>query len=40
MIQVVDIQPGMAIESLQATLAVKRRLACDEMVKYWHHVQI
>ncbi|KAK8946211.1 hypothetical protein KSP40_PGU020465 [Platanthera guangdongensis] len=30
----VDIQLGMAIESPKATLAVKRRLAC-EMVKYW-----
>ncbi|XP_065868638.1 uncharacterized protein [Euphorbia lathyris] len=33
--QVVDVQLGMAIESVKATLAVKRRLAC-EMVKYWH----
>ncbi|XP_043808007.1 uncharacterized protein LOC110609292 isoform X2 [Manihot esculenta] len=32
--QVVDIQLGMAIDSAKATLAVKRRLAC-EMVKYW-----
>ncbi|TQD94206.1 hypothetical protein C1H46_020158 [Malus baccata] len=30
----VDIQLGMAIDSTKATLAVKRRLAC-EMVKYW-----
>ncbi|CAK7338657.1 unnamed protein product [Dovyalis caffra] len=30
----VDIQLGMAIDSAKATLAVKRRLAC-EMVKYW-----
>lgn len=33
--QVYDIQLGMAIDSAKATLAVKRRLAC-EMVKYWH----
>uniref|UniRef100_A0A803P464 BRO1 domain-containing protein n=1 Tax=Cannabis sativa TaxID=3483 RepID=A0A803P464_CANSA len=32
--QGVDIQLGMAIDSTKATLAVKRRLAC-EMVKYW-----
>ncbi|KAJ4974261.1 hypothetical protein NE237_007435 [Protea cynaroides] len=32
--QSVDIQLGMAIDSTKATLAVKRRLAC-EMVKYW-----
>ncbi|KAI3863530.1 hypothetical protein MKW92_003212, partial [Papaver armeniacum] len=31
----VDIQLGMAIDCTKATLAVKRRLAC-EMVKYWH----
>ena len=37
MMQVVDIQLGMAIDSIQATMAVKRRLAC-EMVKYWHQV--
>uniref|UniRef100_A0A2N9GDW9 BRO1 domain-containing protein n=1 Tax=Fagus sylvatica TaxID=28930 RepID=A0A2N9GDW9_FAGSY len=36
--QVVDIQLGMAIESIQATLAVKRRLAC-ELLKYWHQAQ-
>eukprot|EP00268_Persea_americana_P055407 TRINITY_DN643_c0_g1_i10.p1 TRINITY_DN643_c0_g1~~TRINITY_DN643_c0_g1_i10.p1 ORF type:complete len:422 (+),score=93.02 TRINITY_DN643_c0_g1_i10:518-1783(+) len=30
-----DIHLGMAIDSAKATLAVKRRLAC-EMVKYWH----
>ncbi|WCJ38968.1 Endosomal targeting BRO1-like domain-containing protein [Euphorbia peplus] len=36
--QVVDVQLGMAIESVKATLAVKRRLAC-EMVKYWHQAQ-
>lgn len=36
--QVVDIQLGMAIESPKATLAVKRRLAC-EMVKYWLQAQ-
>lgn len=33
--QSVDIQLGMAIDCTKATLAVKRRLAC-EMVKYWH----
>lgn len=33
--QGVDIQLGMAIDSPKATLAVKRRLAC-EMVKCWH----
>uniref|UniRef100_A0A7N0TFV9 BRO1 domain-containing protein n=1 Tax=Kalanchoe fedtschenkoi TaxID=63787 RepID=A0A7N0TFV9_KALFE len=32
--QAVDIQLGIAIDSAKATLAVKRRLAC-EMVKYW-----
>lgn len=37
MIQGVDIQLGMAIDSAKATLAVKRRLAC-EMVKYWQQV--
>ncbi|XP_048226650.1 uncharacterized protein LOC8262211 isoform X3 [Ricinus communis] len=36
--QVVDIQLGMAIDSAKATLAVKRRLAC-EMVKYWQQAQ-
>ncbi|XP_072956230.1 uncharacterized protein [Typha angustifolia] len=36
--QCVDIQLGMAIDSPKATLAVKRRLAC-EMVKYWHQAQ-
>ncbi|KAK9266655.1 hypothetical protein L1049_001601 [Liquidambar formosana] len=36
--QVVDIQLGMAIDSTKATLAVKRRLAC-EMVKYWQQAQ-
>ncbi|KAK1304138.1 hypothetical protein QJS10_CPB11g02360 [Acorus calamus] len=36
--QGVDIQLGLAIESAKATLAVKRRLAC-EMVKYWHQAQ-
>lgn len=35
--QGVDIQLGMAIDSTKATLAVKRRLAC-EMVKYWQQV--
>ncbi|KAL2325338.1 hypothetical protein Fmac_024396 [Flemingia macrophylla] len=34
----VDIQLGMAIDSTKATLAVKRRLAC-EMVKYWQQAQ-
>ncbi|KAL5993378.1 hypothetical protein ACLOJK_014302 [Asimina triloba] len=34
----VDIQLGMAIDSMKATLAVKRRLAC-EMVKFWHQAQ-
>lgn len=33
-----DIQLGMAIDSTKATLAVKRRLAC-EMVKYWQQAQ-
>lgn len=37
--QGVDIQLGMAIDSAKATLAVKRRLAC-EMVKYWQQVQM
>eukprot|EP00262_Sarcandra_glabra_P004365 TRINITY_DN15323_c0_g2_i1.p1 TRINITY_DN15323_c0_g2~~TRINITY_DN15323_c0_g2_i1.p1 ORF type:complete len:418 (+),score=70.27 TRINITY_DN15323_c0_g2_i1:170-1423(+) len=36
--QTVDIQLGIAIDSTKATLAVKRRLAC-EMVKYWHQAQ-
>ncbi|KAF6150732.1 hypothetical protein GIB67_020815 [Kingdonia uniflora] len=36
--QGVDIQLGMAIDSTKATLAVKRRLAC-EMVKYWYQAQ-
>lgn len=31
-------QLGLAIDSPKATLAVKRRLAC-EMVKYWQQVQ-
>uniref|UniRef100_A0A2N9IMQ2 BRO1 domain-containing protein n=1 Tax=Fagus sylvatica TaxID=28930 RepID=A0A2N9IMQ2_FAGSY len=35
--QGVDIQLGMAIDSTKATLAVKRRLAC-EMVKYWQQL--
>ncbi|KAG1359541.1 Vacuolar protein-sorting protein BRO1 [Cocos nucifera] len=35
--QSVDIQLGIAIDSSKATLAVKRRLAC-EMVKCWHQV--
>jgi len=37
--QGVDIQLGMAIDSTKATLAVKRRLAC-EMVKCWQQVMI
>ncbi|KAL1536323.1 hypothetical protein AAHA92_28996 [Salvia divinorum] len=36
--QGVDIQLGLAIENSKATLAVKRRLAC-EMVKYWQQAQ-
>lgn len=36
--QGVDIQLGMAIDSPKATLAVKRRLAC-EMVKCWQQAQ-
>lgn len=36
--QSIDIQLGMAIDSTKATLAVKRRLAC-EMVKYWQQAQ-
>ncbi|OAY76638.1 hypothetical protein ACMD2_19946 [Ananas comosus] len=36
--QGVDIQLGMAIDSPKATLAVKRRLAC-EMAKCWHQAQ-
>ncbi|KAH7571183.1 hypothetical protein JRO89_XS05G0264900 [Xanthoceras sorbifolium] len=36
--QVVDIQLGMAIDCVKATLAVKRRFAC-ELVKYWHQAQ-
>ncbi|KAH7689976.1 BRO1 domain-containing protein [Dioscorea alata] len=36
--QCADIQLGMAIDSPKATLAVKRRLAC-EMVKYWDEAQ-
>ncbi|XWS68420.1 hypothetical protein CRYUN_Cryun04dG0088300 [Craigia yunnanensis] len=36
--QGVEIQLGMAIDSIKASLAVKRRLAC-EMVKYWHQAQ-
>ncbi|KAJ4709951.1 BRO1 domain containing protein [Melia azedarach] len=36
--QGVDIQLGMAIDSIKATLAVKRRFAC-ELVKYWHQAQ-
>ncbi|XVF67056.1 hypothetical protein PTKIN_Ptkin10aG0090300 [Pterospermum kingtungense] len=36
--QGVEIQLGMAIDSSKATMAVKRRLAC-EMVKYWQQAQ-
>ncbi|KAL1824803.1 hypothetical protein DCAR_0312907 [Daucus carota subsp. sativus] len=36
--QSVDIQLGLAIDSTKATLAVKRRLAC-EMAKYWQQAQ-
>ncbi|KAH9289825.1 hypothetical protein KI387_033942 [Taxus chinensis] len=36
--QGVDIQLGLAIDNAKATLAVKRRLACEE-VKYWHQAQ-
>ncbi|KAL8132668.1 uncharacterized protein LOC141712184 isoform X2 [Apium graveolens] len=36
--QSVDIQLGLAIDSTKATLAVKRRLAC-EMGKYWQQAQ-
>uniref|UniRef100_A0A2P2M3Q8 BRO1 domain-containing protein n=1 Tax=Rhizophora mucronata TaxID=61149 RepID=A0A2P2M3Q8_RHIMU len=36
--QGVDIQLGLAMDSAKATLAVKRRLAC-EMVKYWQQVR-
>ncbi|GAB2293201.1 hypothetical protein Dimus_027409 [Dionaea muscipula] len=36
--QSVDVQLGLAIDSTKATLAVKRRLAC-EMVKYWQQAQ-
>ncbi|KAA8542899.1 hypothetical protein F0562_024066 [Nyssa sinensis] len=36
--QGVDVQLGLAIDSTKATLAVKRRLAC-EMVKYWQQAQ-
>ncbi|CAL0322321.1 unnamed protein product [Lupinus luteus] len=36
--QGVDIQLGVAIDSAKATIAVKRRLAC-EMVKYWQQAQ-
>ncbi|XP_047338554.1 uncharacterized protein LOC124942165 [Impatiens glandulifera] len=36
--QGVDVQLGMAIDSTKATLAVKRRLAC-EVVKYWQQAQ-
>ncbi|KAK2367378.1 hypothetical protein P8452_55722 [Trifolium repens] len=37
--QGVDIQLGMATDSAKATLAVKRRLAC-EMLKCWQQVRI
>uniref|UniRef100_A0A0D6QU61 BRO1 domain-containing protein n=1 Tax=Araucaria cunninghamii TaxID=56994 RepID=A0A0D6QU61_ARACU len=36
--QGVDIQLGLAIDNAKATLAVKRRLACEE-VKYWNQAQ-
>lgn len=36
--QGVDIQLGLAIDNAKATLAVKRRLACEE-VKYWQQAQ-
>ncbi|XP_042375414.1 uncharacterized protein LOC121969394 isoform X1 [Zingiber officinale] len=36
--QSVDIQLGMAMDSPKATLAVKRRLAC-EMLKCWHQAE-
>ncbi|KAK4283295.1 hypothetical protein QN277_000260 [Acacia crassicarpa] len=36
--QGVDIQLGIAMDDTKATLAVKRRLAC-EMVKYWQQAQ-
>ncbi|KAM0851099.1 hypothetical protein ACQ4PT_052649 [Festuca glaucescens] len=36
--QGVDMQLGLAVDSPKATLAVKRRLAC-EMVKYWNQIQ-
>ncbi|KAL9453206.1 hypothetical protein AB3S75_005875 [Citrus x aurantiifolia] len=36
--QGVDVQLGMAIDSVNATVAVKRRFAC-ELVKYWHEAQ-
>ena len=37
--QAIDVQLGLAIDSPKATLAVKRRLAC-EMVKCWQQVRI
>jgi hypothetical protein len=37
-LQGVDMQLGLAVDSPKATLAVKRRLAC-EMVKYWKQIQ-
>jgi hypothetical protein len=37
-LQGVDMQLGLAVDSPKATLAVKRRLAC-EMVKYWNQIQ-
>ncbi|VAI58856.1 unnamed protein product [Triticum turgidum subsp. durum] len=36
--QGVDMQHGLAIDNPKATLAVKRRLAC-EMVKYWQQIK-
>jgi hypothetical protein len=38
-IQGVDMQLGLAIDNPKATLAVKRRLAC-ELVKYWQQVHL
>jgi hypothetical protein len=37
--QAIDVQLGLAIDSPKATLAVKRRLAC-EMVKCWQQVRL
>ena len=35
--QCVEIQLGLAVDNMKATLAVKRRLACEQ-VKYWKEV--